>query len=532
LTPANGEDYHRAVARVAFIKLFTGLNLGVSQLAGELQRAGHDSLVVYFKDFLVVPIEESSRYLVSDYPGVAVSARAKEYVWNCYKPFSEREYELLIDTLREFRPDLIGFSLTSLPIKPAAEVTARLKRHFDVPIIWGGSGPTLEPERCIEHADMVCINEGEELIVDLANRIDAGEDPSTIPALWIKRDGQVVRNPPGPLLDVEKIAIPDFEPARTVYINDDQIRRDVYPPNLGRQYIIMTARGCPFSCSFCIESVYQDMFGKKGSLRRRSVDLVIEELVAAREKYAPTSVMFYDDVFTTHPKWLREFAARYKAEVGLPFWCYTYPTTTRREDLELLRDAGCVSMTMGIQSGSEAILKDHFNRPVDQQRAIEAAQTIIDAGIEAFFDLITRVQFESEQDLRATFEFLLELPREMKSVGFGNMTMFPNYGYTRDVANANAALSVSDRDYAYYHKLYLLTRTPLPRVLVKAVGRLPIFRRFPSLIDPLLPKKLPAFFLGDGDDGRAGEVLDLGHAQAVIPGGTLDRGLASPASPA
>jgi hypothetical protein len=513
------------VARIALVKLFTGLNLGVSQLSGELQRAGHDSLIVYFKDFLVVPIEEASRYLVSDYPGVAVSARAKEYVWNCYKPFSEREYELLIDTLREFNPDLIGFSLTSLPIKPAMEVTARLKQHFDVPIIWGGTGPTLEPERCIQCADMVCINEGEELIVELAERLDAGADLSDIPGLWMRVGERVIRNPPGPLIDLEKIAIPDFEPARTVYINDDQIRRNVYPPNLGRQYIIMTERGCPFSCSFCIESVYQDMFGKKGSLRRRSVDVVIEELVAAKRKYAPTSVMFYDDVFTTHPKWLREFAPRYKAEVGLPFWCYTYPTTTRREDLDLLRDAGCVSMTMGVQSGSEEILKERFNRPVDQQRAIEAAQTIIDAGIEGFFDLITKVQFEREEDLRETFEFLLKLPREMKSVGFGAMTMFPTYGYTTQVAQEDAAISVSERDYAYYHKLYLLTRTALPRPLVKAVGRLPLFRRFPSLIDPLLPKALPAFFLVDRDDGRAGEILDLGHAQAVIPGGTLDRGL-------
>src|SRR4249919_3052394 len=99
------------MARVAFVKLFTGLNLGVSQLSGELQRAGHDSRLIYFKDFLVVPVEEASRYAVSDYPGVAVSARAKEYVWNAYRPVSDTEYELLLDTLREFDPHLIGFSL-------------------------------------------------------------------------------------------------------------------------------------------------------------------------------------------------------------------------------------------------------------------------------------------------------------------------------------------------------------------------------------------------------------------------------------
>jgi radical SAM superfamily enzyme YgiQ (UPF0313 family) len=513
------------MARVALIKLFTGLNLGVSQLSGELQRAGHESLVIYFKDFLAVPVEEADRYEVTDYPGVAISARAKEFVWNAYRPFSEHEYELLIDTLKSFRPDLIGFSLTALPLKPAARVTAKLKEHFDVPVIWGGPGPTLQPDRCIADTDMLCINEGEQVIVDLANAIDQGSDLSKTPGVWAKVGDEVVKNPPRGLMEIEDVAIPDFDPARIVYINDDRIRAHVYPPNLGSQYPIMTTRGCPFSCSFCIESVYQDMFGKKNHLRRRSVDVVIQELVAAKQRLGIKSVMFYDDVFTTHPRWLREFAPRYKAEVGLPFWCYTYPTTTHKEDLDLLKDAGCVSMTMGIQSGSEEILRQDFNRPVDQQKAIEAARLIAEAGIDGFFDLITRVQFEKEQHLRETFNFLLDLPPTMKSVGFGNMTMFPNYGYTKKVADEKAHVSVSDHDYTYYHKLYLLTRTNLPRFLVKAIGNFPLFRQYPALIDPLLPKQLPSFFLLDDEDDRRSEVLDLGHAQAVIPGSSLDRGL-------
>jgi radical SAM superfamily enzyme YgiQ (UPF0313 family) len=216
--------------------------------------------------------------------------------------------------------------------------------------------------------------------------------------------------------------------------------------------------------------------------------------------------------------------------VGLPFWCYTYPTTTRQEDIELLKDAGCVSMTMGIQSGSAEILTEKFNRPVDQQRAIEAARIIANAGIEGFFDLITRVQFETEHHLRETFDFLVDLPIEMRCVGFGNMTMFPNYGYTRQVADERAELSVSDDVYTYYHKLYYLTRTSLPRFLVRAIGNLKLFRRYPSLIDPLLPKSLPAFFLVDKDDARHSEILDLGHAQAVVPGGQLDRGLPADAA--
>jgi radical SAM superfamily enzyme YgiQ (UPF0313 family) len=512
------------MARVALIKLFTGLNLAPSQLSGELQRAGHDSLIVYFKDFLVVPIGESRRYIVSDYPGVNVSARGKEFVWNCYKPFSETEYALLLGVLREFRPDLIGFSLSSLTLKPAAEVTARLRRELDVPIAWGGSGPSLEPEACLAHADLVCVGEGEQVIVELADRIDARRSLTDVANVWAKVNGDIVRNPQRPLLELEDIAIPDFEPARTIHINDDQLRRDLYPPNLGNQYAIMTTRGCPFSCTFCIESVYQDMFGKKNHLRRRSVDIVIQELVAAKARLGIRSVMFYDDVFTTHPRWLREFAPRYKREVGLPFWCYTYPTTTHKEDLLLLKDAGLRSITMGVQSGSEDVLNG-YNRPVAREKSIEAARLIVECGIDGFFDLITRVHFEKEENCRETFNFLVEFPQQMKTVGFGHMTMFPNYGYTDKVVTEGHAISLSDRDYAYYHRLYLLTRTPLPRFVVRAIGHLPLVRRFPKLIDPLLPKQLPLFFMGDDSDRYVSEVLSLPHAQAVIPGGELDRGL-------
>jgi radical SAM superfamily enzyme YgiQ (UPF0313 family) len=131
------------------------------------------------------------------------------------------------------------------------------------------------------------------------------------------------------------------------------------------------------------------MFGKKGNLRRRSVDIVIEELVQAKRTLGIKSVMFYDDVFTVNPRWLREFAPRYKREVGLPFWCYTYPTTTHKEDLLLLKDAGLKSITMGIQSGSPEML-DVFNRPVAQDKAHEAARIIVECGLDGYFDLITK----------------------------------------------------------------------------------------------------------------------------------------------
>jgi radical SAM superfamily enzyme YgiQ (UPF0313 family) len=493
------------MARVALIKVFTGLNLGVSQLAGELRQAGHETRVIYFKDYMVVPQEKVPEYAQTDLCGVWIAARARKMNVNCYRPISEREYELLFELLDEFHPDLIGFSLTSVPVAESAAITRRLQQRYRVPVIWGGSGPTLQPERALEHADMVAVGEAEELIVELADAIDAKGDYSQLKNLWLKRNGEIIKNPNRPLIDIERIAMPSFDVSRTFHINDNILRRDVYPPNLGRQYPIMTQRGCPYSCSFCIESVYQDKYGH--SVRRRSVDVVIAELVKAKKELGIKATMFYDDVFTTHPKWLQEFAPRYKAEVGLPFWCYTYPRTTRREEIQLLKDAGLASITIGIQSGSDTVLRE-YNRPIPAAMSIKAADILIETGVDAFFDLITQSEVETEDTCRETFNFLLEFPPQMKTVGFYPMVKFPTYGFTHTAEERVS--SVSEADYEYWHRMYLLTRTSLPREQVRAIAARPDVRRNPSLVDELLPDTLPFFYL----DHYAIDLEDaLGHEQ-------------------
>lgn len=491
------------MARIALIKLFTGLNLAPAQLSGELQRAGHESRIIYFKDHHIVNYDKKDEYDVTDYPGIFIDANATKKVWNCYKPVSEKEYRLLIEDLQQFKPDAIGFSVISGIINEAAMVTAELKKHFQVPFIWGGPGPTLEPERCIQLTDILCINEGEEVIVELANKLDQHADITNIAGTWARQpDGQVVKNPDRPLLKLDDIAMPDWNLQRYIHINNFKGKRaGIYPNNLGNEYPIMTQRGCPFSCSFCIESRYQDMFGKKNSLRRRNMDLVLEELHWAKNNLDIKSILFYDDVFTVNPRWLKEFLPRYKAEIGLPFWCYTYPTTHDPAMLQMLKDAGMISITMGVQSGSARILKEHFNRPTDTARVLEAAQEIVDLGpdVKGFFDLISKVPFEKEEDLRATFDFMLELPKEFRTVGFGEMTNFPTYDFTEQVEQQAVIArqqAPTEEDYDYYHKLYLLTRGPLPAEEVRRIGNDPKYRANHHLLDPLLRNEDHMSFTG------------------------------------
>src|SRR5262249_25920149 len=320
-SPAAAGPGRDDMARIAFIKVFTGLQMGVAQLSGELQRAGHQSITIFFKDYALAPDDERDQYCQSELGGAYVAARGKLVNGNLYKPFSDTEYELLIDTLRRFGPDMIGFSLCSVPVREVGQVTERVRPAFPgVPIIWGGVGPTLEPERCLAWADMVCVGECDESIVEIAERLDAGASIVGVSNIWVKQaNGEIAKGPGRPLIDVDRVALPDYATSPSVWINDDRREWNVYPHSLAPPYHIMTQRGCPYSCSFCIESWHQDQHGKSASLRRMSVDRVMEELHFAKERYRPLGIMFYDDVFTVNPRWLREFCPRYKEEIGIPF---------------------------------------------------------------------------------------------------------------------------------------------------------------------------------------------------------------------
>lgn len=481
------------MAKVAFIKLFTGLDLPIAQLSGELKRAGHESKCFYFKEYEFVDIDEQDDFETTDYAGYATIAGGRRVNINCYKSITENEENLLIEEIKAFNPDTIAFSIYSGIIRIAADVTAVLKRHFDAPVIWGGYGVVLQPELCIPHADLICTNEGEEVIVELADKLQSRADLTGIDGTWARAaDGRITKNPMRPNLNLDKTAMPFWNIENIVHIENDTVTRGAYPTNLETSYIMMTTRGCPFSCSFCAESKYQDLFGKKGSLRRKSVDLVIEELKVAKETLPIDHVRFYDAVFTVFPRWLKEFLPRYKEEIGLPFWCWSYPTTHNPDLLQLLKESGCTAVTLGVQTGSERILRDHYNRPTPIERVIESGQEIVDAGIYGEFDLIFRHPFETEQDLEDTFEFLLDFPKEMRSFWFAEMTNFPTFGFSEaaekkaqeNIIATGNAIQIDDKTYDYYLRLFRLTlRKQMSREALLKVAANPEYREDPTQLD-------------------------------------------------
>jgi len=149
-------------------------------------------------------------------------------------------------------------------------------------------------------------------------------------------------------------------------------------------YIIMTSRGCPYNCPYCINHFYRRLYHNKGKyVRRRSIANVIEELQIAKNKYNTKLVVFNDDVFTADIEWLREFADRYINEIGLPFEAYIRIGTVDEESIALLCRMGCIALFYGIESGNREIRKNILHRNISNREIIKVSMLLKKYGIKS-----------------------------------------------------------------------------------------------------------------------------------------------------
>jgi len=181
----------------------------------------------------------------------------------------------------------------------------------------------------------------------------------------------------------------------------------------------LTSRGCPHECSYCNNCRYVSMFGKN-VMRFYSVDRIIDEI-----KYTLTTlpfiefITFGDDDFLARPqKQIEAFAARYKKEIGIPFGAAASPRTYRTEKMETLLDHGLTAFNLGIQSGSQRVLDEVYNRKISLEKTRDVIKEVAPYAdtrdLTIIVDFIIDNPYESRDDIIQTYNFLLDLPPRFK----------------------------------------------------------------------------------------------------------------------
>jgi radical SAM superfamily enzyme YgiQ (UPF0313 family) len=317
----------------------------------------------------------------------------------------------------ERSPDCVGISLMSRFFHLTASLTEKIRKacNGNIPIIWGGIHPTIDPESCKHHADYVCLGEGERKLVQFVRQLSEDSPEKNVPGILAKTGTE--QSVGSTVDDLDSLPFPEYLP-RNAWVTDGGAVR---PLNLtlfkkhtchqGTYLPVMTSRGCPFSCSYCCNNLLQRIYGKK--IRRRSPENVIAEieqnLSATGVKF--TYVTITDDCFTSHSsEWLETFVQHYR-KIGLPVVFRAIPQFVTKEKLDILKEAPCGFALIGLQSGSLRTHSKIYRRKHSREAFLRCARLLDENNIPAVYDVIVDNPYEAQADIEQTVRLVAQLPK-------------------------------------------------------------------------------------------------------------------------
>lgn len=351
----------------------------------------------------------------------------------CPGPLDQVHLDSLTALLKEKNTSLVCISLVTDNYASAVQVTRAVKEKLGIPVCWGGAHVNIKPEESLRHADLICLGEGEDALLELHRSLVRNGKPDTgIKNIWFKTDKGIVRNGLRDLEeDLDKYPFPDFDISSQYVLNGAGFAR-FDEKQFNSEYSIMTSRGCPYSCRYCYNSYRRKQYEGKGKyLRTRSVENVIAELKMAKARFPGLQrVNFWDDSFVARKmEDFVKFRELYREHIGLPFFALIEPMAFNAEKIEVLKESGLAELQIGIQTGSERVNKQVYNRPISNQKVVEVAQAVHRMGIRASYDLIFNNPYETVEDIKETIGLLLQFPRPFSLQGY-NLIFYPGTDIT------------------------------------------------------------------------------------------------------
>lgn len=309
---------------------------------------------------------------------LAIMAYLKHHNINCDVIVWSLEEEP-VKTISELKPDLIGISLMTTEHYWMVEAVRSIRERLpEVKIIVGGIHAFIYPEdiMAVQGVDLVCNSDGEYVMLEVCRKLDESK------ADWSSVKGLVYRDKNGMVRSSGRADFFKYSP----YILEDRIPYFSRYPVMSKDTVprFIASRGCPYNCSFCynaqIRDIFKDMDGKY--LRYKYPENLIQEISNICRRYPVESIFFVDDLFCSNRKWLSQFLDIYKKEVNYPFMCTTRANIMTEELARMLSEAGCQTISFGIETGNEIIRERILNKKISDEHIIRCGQIARKYGIQ------------------------------------------------------------------------------------------------------------------------------------------------------
>lgn len=352
--------------------------LGLSYIAGAIKQAGYD--------FEILDLD---RYRKTD--------------------------EEIEDFLRRKDFDIAAFGciVTGYKIvKKLSQMVRNVKK--EAVIIAGNSVADSIPRLLLEktEVDIAVTGEGEITIVEVLDKFKNSESLKDVKGIWYKENGKIFSNPLREVIkDVNSIPFPPWDLFdMETYIQSLKallVEPLPLPKEQIRPFLVNTARGCPFKCSFCYQ-VFQ-RFG----YRHRSADSILSEIEELQRRYGINYISFNDELSFPTKAMLEEFVDKILSKNLKFFWGVICRADLLKseDDLELLKKvkgAGCLGFGFALESANKDILKAMNKRLVPEDFARQ--KRILDkAGLDAWTALVFGYPQETKETIKETVDFCYDL---------------------------------------------------------------------------------------------------------------------------
>ena len=403
-----------------------GIPGGIAIMSAMLKKEGHqvdlfDTTFIKTKNSYLEEIDRTHGGSgLSDKGGVSVFKKTEYTIEDLVKDDPVLEYENVFQKkIDSFKPDIIALSCMTSTFDFACDLFRTVK-HNSVVIV-GGVHSTIAYNDCLNQncIDFAFIGEADQTMLDFVDALEKKNDPKNVAGLAYKnKKGKIIVNQVSKRIDLDTLPCPDWG------LFD---KRHLFRPFEGKIYqgsFYSQSRGCPMQCTYCVDPTEAQLTGgAAGYFRVQKPETTLAHLKELKEKYGATWFKFSDDTFLL-PKvdHLKKLSKGFK-ELEIKFACSVMINTVTKEKIEMAREMGCVSMSVGIEAGNIEIRKS-LNRKYSDEKLAQGLKWMDDAGIKISSFNIIGCPGETRENVFET----IELNRKLNVKSCNVYIMFPYPG--------------------------------------------------------------------------------------------------------
>lgn len=311
----------------------------------------------------------------------------------------------IVQRTMELKPDIVGISSMTVDFPMTKKISYRLKQHSNIPIILGGPHSNAVGKATLLEClsiDFCCVGEGEQLLIELIACIEGECHFDKVKGLIYRSNNEIIVNAPGPYrIDYDTLPFPAW---------------NLFPPI--SILPILTHRGCPFKCIFCSHN-------SGSTVRYRSVINIIAELLYIDKHYQPKQVQFEDETFgfdIIRTKEILQNIIDNKLHHRISFSAQTRVDRIDKEFLDLLKTANFSMLELGVESGSDQVLK-RIGKGINIPQVKETVKLAREAGLKVWCKFILGHPNETIDEMKKTVRLISYLNPDQLSVAI--MTPYP-----------------------------------------------------------------------------------------------------------